>query len=289
MTILFVKVLYSQPTETMAGRYEDHGFWRDHPYTMFNKRNGNWNLQEELTKIKNLIYAGQADPSKPSIFKNIYARLYSEIYQAAQTPEPPKSGYADQKLTSPHAAWTKNNAIIYLIGIKCSSIGNRIVFEPMTDPSLKQYFRDQATTGMRNMNTNVVSCIGGPDCGLLLNRGQELIEYAQAYDVLKCTDAYPTDDRNAGPTSGRNRLREFTRNYHTNVFSVINSTAGWKKNHGIIACSALGTAALVLNDAGVETSYTKLVASAIFPIYGLLNGFWQPIPHPTYSPINTII
>ena len=26
----------SQPTETIAGRYEDHGFWLEHPYAMFN-------------------------------------------------------------------------------------------------------------------------------------------------------------------------------------------------------------------------------------------------------------
>lgn len=116
ITIFFINVLYSQPTETIAGRYEDHGFWREHPYTMFNKRKGDWNLQAELTKIRNLIYDGQPLPNKP--ITGTYAQLYSEIYEAAQKPEPPNTGYASQKLTSPHAAWTKNNAIVYLIGLK---------------------------------------------------------------------------------------------------------------------------------------------------------------------------
>ncbi|MES2653957.1 MAG: hypothetical protein V4620_00100 [Bacteroidota bacterium] len=33
---LISQLLSAQPTETIAGRYEDHGFWREHPYTMFN-------------------------------------------------------------------------------------------------------------------------------------------------------------------------------------------------------------------------------------------------------------
>ncbi|MES2382536.1 MAG: T9SS type A sorting domain-containing protein [Bacteroidota bacterium] len=276
---LISKLLSAQPTETIAGRYEDHGFWREHPYTMFNKRKDNWNLQNELEKIRNLIYAGQPLPTND--VTEFYAKLYSEIYATAQLPEP-VGGSAADKTTNPHAAWTKNNAIVYLIGIKYHKVGANHVFEPMTDPTLKQYFRDHATTGMRNLKTNIISCWGGEDCGLLINRAQELIGYAQAYDILKCTDAYPTDDRNDGPTSGRNRLRELTRNFHTAAFAVINSSTGWKKNHGIIACSALGTAALVLNDAGVSNSFLMDFWGAILSVISF-GGANNPTG---YSPIN---
>jgi hypothetical protein len=38
-------------------------------------------------------------------------------------------------------------------------------------------------------------------------------------------------------------------------WGTVNHPSGWKKNHGIIAASAIGMAAIVLNDAGVETNF----------------------------------
>ena len=82
--------------------------------------------------------------------------------------------------------------------------------------------------------------------------------------------------------SPRNKLRQFARNLYLQSNSIINSTSGWKKNHGIASASALLMAAQVLNDAGTETNYLN-------GIFGWLWGDGFVLPHPRYSPVKTII
>jgi hypothetical protein len=124
-------------------------------------------------------------------------------------------------------------------------------------------------------------------CGKVRIKAAELTLYLQAYDLLKTGEGgiAPNDgDRNSsdGDCSPRNKLREFTRYLYVQSNSIVNSSTGWKKNHGIICLSAIGLGAIVLNDAGVETNYLN-------GIFGWLWGDGFVLPHPRYSPVKTII
>lgn len=271
----------SVPDELYRGRYKPANANYGNPYTMFNKRKPNWNLEDELKEIRTLITTqvenGQAYG---------YAVLYKAMYDTADGPEPAACNYNQEICGYP--AWVKNNAILYLIGIKYSRIDNIDVFEYIAnshDPE-RLVFAERAANGLRNLNPNIQTCFGGGDCGILKNKALDLINYLQAYDALKTAKYYREGDgdRNGGDCSGRNKLREYTRNFYIESEDVINSFTGWKRNHGIMCASALGMAAIVLNDAGVETDWFSFGVSVLNPLMWIANGVH--IPRPNYSPKN---
>jgi hypothetical protein len=77
----------------------------------------------------------------------------------------------------------------------------------------------------------------------------QLIQYLQAYDLLK-TGGIIGNDINSRNDSPRENLRKFTSELYSTSSRIINSNIGWKKNHGIISCSGLGMASLILGQAG---------------------------------------
>lgn len=274
---------FAQPDELYRKRYKEPGMTYGNPYTTFNRRKPNWSLASDLKIIRDRLIAFNG-----SATLSTYALAYAELYNSAFASEPSNSGHAGSSTGSPHAVWTKNNAIIWLVGVKYykdSSNNNRfILVDSLSEVEKNDFnsFRDHAILGLKRLNTNVVACIiGGEEgCKYLLGRSRELTQYIQAYDLLKACGALPPYDQDRNEEgSPRNKLREFARNVYTNADEVLNSRTGWKRNHGIAVASSIGLAAIVLNDAGTETNILK-------GAFGWLWGDGFVIPRPDYSPVN---
>lgn len=105
------------------------------------------------------------------------------------------------------------------------------------------YFVNNAINGLSDLNPEIISCYGGGDCAEVHLKAFDLMQYLQAYDMLKTTGDIG-QDYNLNDCSARNKLRKFARNLYTESDNVINSHTGWKRNHGIICASALGMAAI---------------------------------------------
>jgi hypothetical protein len=187
--------------------------------------------------------------------------------------------------------WVKANSIIYIIGLKPIEFGDSIRFDTMTTTE-KEYFGKRAYDGLTRLNPSVISCNGGKDCGDVRQKAFDLIQYLQAYDLLKAggyiepydQDRNSTKNKITGETvylSPRDKLRAFSRNLYIESFYVINGNIGWKKNHGIICSSALIMSSLILNDAGVETAIFDDFLYKLFH----LRTYGFAMPHPNYSPI----
>jgi hypothetical protein len=269
------------PEELVRERYSPDDSWYGNPYTMFNKRRGGWSLDDDLNAIRNSIIAGGAKAGQQEELSNHAARLYYGLYKNAIEAEPAKCSYDKW---CKHPAWVKNNAIVHLLGIKPYLDGNgdrQFMFVPSEFDTWRYNFALKANDGMKNLNPRIISCYGFGDCDVLKDKAFELINYLQAYDMLKTAKYYKQGDgdRNAGDCSARNKIREYARNMHIQAEDVINSFAGWKRNHGIICASSIGLASIVLNDAGVETKWGR-------GLFGFLWGEGFHIPRPNYSPKN---
>ncbi len=296
------------PEELFRKRVKEDKMRYGNPYTMF-VRGDDFDVKVEIKKIKDNIRNG-TPISKDSL--PIYARLYAAIYNyAANESEPDRCPELEESQTCIHPAWVKNNAIVYLIGLKYSVVGGKGQFDSLT-PTEKQEFFEKAKQGLRNLNPNVNTCNWGMEykpewytlgtsvrCGKVRIKAAELTLYLQAYDLLKASYEIKTElrdkgrnpwgfgdaDRNGLDCSQRNKLRRATRELYTyseGWLSITDHKYGWKKNHGIAAASAVLMAAQVLNDAGVETNYLN-------GIFGWLWGDGFVWPHPKYSPVKTII
>lgn len=204
--------------------------------------------------------------------KNNELRLsYSKMFSEAIGLRPASGGNWDPDV-SELAIWAKYNAFIYVIGLE----PDKFKFLDDLGPegkAVRDGFRDRAMDAFRYMDCRVPSA---PYDGLyeptnrLQKRARELIMWCEAYDWLKgaAYDAkldesrWPLpkgdNDRNEGDCSPRNRLRLLARNFYAaaegSFFGPIENRFTWKRNHGIMSASAIGMAAIVLNDAGVETN-----------------------------------
>ena len=237
------------PKEFYRSGYYEFNMNAGFPYTMFNKTRDNWNLDSTLSNIRNRILSTKLkpDPLLRYFAVDDYAKAYKEIFVSQNGINEPSTCSKDKACD--HPMWVKRNAFLALIGIKYEWLqGYKDTFYLMPD-ALKEEFKDKATAGLRNLNPNVIGCGGGKDCGIIHEKAFDLMQYLQAYDMLK-TAGYLTNDRNGENCTARNKLRKFSRNLYAESNFVINSRIGWKKNHGIICASVLGMAAIVLHDAG---------------------------------------
>ncbi|NDC30560.1 MAG: hypothetical protein EBZ58_06410, partial [Bacteroidetes bacterium] len=263
------------PKELFRKRLKDKevGFRYGNPYTMFNRQNyENWDLETTLNKVKNNII---------SDINGGYANLYKDIWNYANNAEPNKCAY---DVHCAHPQWVKSNAIVYLLGLKYDNqTYSKDTFLTMTS-NTKDSFFNKAHQGLRNLNPRIIGCSGFGDCGKVREKAIDLVYYLQAYDLLKAGGGLPSSDqdKNGNKCTARNKLREFARNLYKQSDDIINSWTGWKKNHGIICASALGMAAIVLNDAGTETNFFVGVWGSIKSWFGTEEVEYAP----NYSPLN---
>ena len=190
------------PEELFRKRVKESGMRYGNPYTMFVKGD-HFNLDSTLSQIRKNISAGITNTRDS--FSNEYARLYYQIWGNASNPEPLKCAYNEE---CNHPVWVKNNAIIYILGLRYSYYGGKGHFDKLSNDSIS-YFFDRAHQGLRNLNPNVVSCWGGSDCGKVHFKAGQLVQYLQAYDLLKAKGGIPRNDgdRNGGSCTARNKLR----------------------------------------------------------------------------------
>lgn len=182
--IIVVNTCYSQsnckyktsvPDELYRGRYKPANANYGNPYTMFNKRKPNWNLESELTQIRNAIV--QQINSLGKAYG--YAEMYKEIYQNASSTEEPAACNYDQGICM-YPGWVKNNAIVFLIGIKyeqTSTGGDKFEYIANSHDPERLVFAERAANGLSNLNPNIQSCFGLGDCGILLGKAFNLISY----------------------------------------------------------------------------------------------------------------
>ncbi len=281
------------PDELFRKRLKDTeaGFKYGGPYTMFNRSKDDWSFDYIRGEVIKRITAGL--PVGDIVDLPFFALVYKNILDHAGQPEP--AYCPEDSKDCDHPKWVKSNALVFYIGLKDSiSITGLHYMVPMSIPERKNYFF-RAQTGLTNLNFSVVSCWGGPYCGIIRQRAMHLISYLQAYDLLKSygehwgqtisPDYITGDDRNKGTCSPRNKLRRLARNVFNESDAVINSPSGWKRNHGIICASAIGMAAIVLNDAGTELESIPYIGNFLWlnGLIGLLKD--GVIPQPDYSPI----
>ena len=213
----------SVPSELFRGRYEEPDMRLGHPYTMFNKNSPNWSLEFALENIRVKIKNGINPFKLISQFEDgEYARIYKNLYNYATTNEPAKCPKDDK---CSHPAWVKNNAIIYIVGLKYESylVDNVVkdTFYLLTETERNQ-FAERANNGLKNLNPDIIPCRGGGNCKYISLKAFDLIQYLESYDLLKGS-GYIGDDRNQGIYSPRNKLREFARNRYVQSEDVINS------------------------------------------------------------------
>ena len=238
------------PRERVNNRLSPGNARYGNPYTMFKMETKDFDYTEALNQIRLNIKSG-APLTIERIFQNDYADLYHQIFVAAtDSSEPEVCPHLQDEENCLHPQWVKNNAIVYLVGLKyqvnSSNIGE---FVEMND-SIKNYYAERAYKGLQNLNPKIESCwVGGRSdgCKNLRNKSPQLIQYLQAYDLLKTGGkiAHNADDNNSDDCNPRNKLRQFAANMYRNADPIINSSSGWKKNHGIICASVLGMAAIL--------------------------------------------
>lgn len=162
----------SVPEEMFRGRYTEVDMTYGNPYTMFNRRKDNWSLSEDTSRIIRNIYAGIVDTS--NVVVNDYSTIYKALYlYGANTSEP---GICPEDEDCEHPKWVKNQAIVYLIGLRYSRINNRDTFTRMTQYERNQ-FAERAKNGLVNLNPHVISCWYGDDCGKVHLKAYDLIHH----------------------------------------------------------------------------------------------------------------
>jgi hypothetical protein len=231
--------------EFLRGKLNQGQVW-DHPFTMFNRnRDNSFTWQEDVELIKAEIFKFDKIDEDEILTQTSHAfQMYKSVLQFARTIEPTLCAHDIDECSHPH--WVKANAFINMVGldITISSGGEMEVSE--MNAATKDVFKENAIRGLERMNYKIPPCYGLNDnCKNVRQHAKRLIGYLQSYDMLKTTNAI-FDDIDCRSNCPRERLREYTSELYQASSRIINSNMGWKKNHGIISCNALGVASFVL-------------------------------------------
>jgi hypothetical protein len=301
------------PKELYRGRLKVEGALYGNPYTLMDRKafpiaNDGFAAIRKAIQQDASVGGNGNEKGISVIYNTIYQTAIRSFHYIDSTVEAGDFEDGKSKTASPMADWAKCNAFVFVIGLDANNS-----FVPLAPSSPQRLqFRENAKEAFKNMNCRVYgkdlqnimhnfvftwplvpmsaaifSAIDATD--KLQGRERELMMYCEAYDWLKASahdselvannvEAYPAydGDRSETDCTARNNLRLFARNFYitaNGVLGPIESPTGWKKNHGIMAASAIGMAALVLNDAGVERNFVKALFSFVRPA-------------PNYSPIN---
>ena len=222
----------------------------------------------DVIDVRNRILQG--DP----LFADIYSNNFTDrdggviggIYQNALS-----SPGSDR---SQRAVLAKNKAFVALIGIGVDPSGTLYLMSE----SEKNVFRDQALALLANFNQAAWSSQSRDLITMLSQinavydlqyRSRELICYLQAYDLLR-----PIGAERAWETTIARRLIQFA----SNIYFLANYWGSYfaYNNHRIITGSALGMAAILFGDWGVDTdNFADADVRSYMPLawagYGMIN------------------
>jgi hypothetical protein len=209
------------------GKYRENNSIKTHPYTTFA---GDWEFRE-VEKVRNQILISLDDDG--------YKILWKELFAVAQRSYSTDCG-DDYKEECPNATIAKCAAFVYLIGLNSAGTA-------MMNEADRNSYKDKAVHILRNLDTE-----GKRFKGNLrqMERSFELICYLQAYDYI----AYCSQQSDLEIIFN---LKKFTYELysHANNYITLNGDPGAGSlrrynNQSIIAASAIGLAAIVLNNEG---------------------------------------
>jgi hypothetical protein len=231
-----VKWIFVDPFNRSYGKYRENNSIRTHPYTTFSGDNNFIQMLQLRNQILNSINNGQG-----------YKKMWVDIYSKAQESYSTDCG-TDYKEPCPNAVIAKCAAFVYLIGLNSAGTA-------MMNEADRNSYKDKAVHILRNLDTD-----GKRFRGNLrqMERSFELICYLQAYDYI----AYKDQE---GDGNIEEKLHKFTYELysHANNYITLNLESWddfWNdpgagslrryNNQSILAASAIGMAAIVLNNRG---------------------------------------
>jgi hypothetical protein len=237
-TVFCISNLYGQcnprffktPEELVRNRLTDDNQIYGHPYTMFNKRYPNFNLDSELINIRSEIKKESDLNTGPILI------AYRAILDLADDPRPADVTSDETADYSKLAVWAKYNAFVLLIGLNAT--GGKVD---------RNEFVARVEDGFEHMDYEAAD-----DLGDVINFANSAICWIQAYDLYKTylistnPDNLSSDfDRNRSDCGARDKMRMMAHILYKNGWGDIigwgpvNHPSGWKKNHGVIAASAM--------------------------------------------------
>jgi hypothetical protein len=175
--------LLETPDEFVKNRLMGDGNFYGHPYTMFNKRMPNFNIQNELEYIRILIKKEASIIEKGSVYE-----AYEKVLALANTPKPAEVNADETDKFIKLAQWAKYNAFVLLIGLDAQ--GNPINTEP---------YLNNVDAAFEHMNYE-----GADDKENVAIFANSVLCWIQAYDLYKtyrrmADGSLPSDfDRNSG-------------------------------------------------------------------------------------------
>jgi hypothetical protein len=238
-TVFCISNLYGQcnprffktPEELVRNRLTGDEKIYGHPYTMFNKRYTGFNLDSEIAYIRKQIQDESKLPNKGPVYL-----AYTDIFDLANNSRPDDYISDETDDYSKLAVWAKYNAFVLLIGLNAT--GGKVD---------RNEFVARVEDGFEHMDYEAAD-----DLGDVINFANSAICWIQAYDLYKTylistnPDNLSSDfDRNRSDCGARDKMRMMAHILYKNGWGDIigwgpvNHPSGWKKNHGVIAASAM--------------------------------------------------
>ncbi len=262
------------------GKYKpDYYITQQHPYTLFIRKN-----EVSIDDLKEFIDT-EVIPNIEIDFGDFkyHHDAYKELLQDGASVKQP-AGFPSEGV-SPAASAAKNAAFVYLIGMNINGAG---AVEDLGSIDRNAY-KDRALTMLKNLNPQVQTIVGATPAELIAlgsmtippkwsilyglpslyqkyernaNRAAELIMYLEAYDMLKTAVKLGSLKYHNNPSSSftfnvsqgdldeiKDKLQLFARNLILKADGLFGPFSK-KNNHSIRIASALGMAAVILNDEG---------------------------------------
>jgi hypothetical protein len=206
------------------------------------------------------VQASLADPGRRAIFQTLWA----DVQGAPPADNTSASGRRAR------ATWAKNAAFVLLLNRQPASTGLAPLPTNAHDALVAS-----ARTLLETINTDVepFATWSGATYDNWQWRSKELIDYLIAYDLLRGAGE-PT----AALLAGQARLQTFAGNLYrqsTTPFMGVSFYSMVKNNHTLMTAAALGTAAVVLNDATSADANQQPTRWAGAGLYTIDNVLWR--------------
>lgn len=251
------------------GQYEENNSQKVHPYTIFIKTKEGFNILSDIDYIEREILLDTKQKGLKSYYLSVFKSALSPFNPAdtAQigghikyTTWGIKNGVYQEyekdcrKGVSESSKMCKNAAFVYLIGVDSSGKTLR----RSTHPDTISYYNDFKTRAIQRLQYMNVKTVVNPE--YMQWRSKEIIHYLQAYDMLKTAEMLADQDVPGYSFTQTEKeqlevikynLQRFARNIYQDADNLAGSLAFYRSNnHTIMSASALGLAAIVLNDCG---------------------------------------
>lgn len=228
-------------------------------------QNGSWSPPgADLSHPRVLLKGAQAEGVRASLADPVIHELYLGVYgNASATPPAANELSGDRRL---RAQIAKNAAFVLYLQRKPLAGGSLAPLDGAEDTQL--------ASRVRLLLESLNPAVEGPEKYTEWQwRSKELIDYLVAYDLLRGAGV-PLADLEAS----RTRLQSFAGNlYSRSTASVFGLTFFnlVKNNHALMTASALGVAAVVLNDLESTTAAHQPASWLNAGLFHLDNVLWQ--------------